>query len=605
MPGLCGIAAVDGGPLDLLQMLAAMRHFPWHRDEAWQSGPCAAGRVAVEGTPAAAEPSAGTSGDITVVFDGEIYGRPAGASPEPAALSLARAWAGSGVASLRALHGCFAAAVWDARRQTLSVVTDRFGMRPVYWTHRRGRLAFAAEIKALLTDPAVPRGLSERGVSQFFAFGQFLGDGTLYEAIHALPPAACLTWDARADTVTVTEYSAASPAAQARDDAGWLELIGERLVTAVARACAETDGLGLSLSGGLDARTVLGVAPRESRLTCLSLGVPGGIDHRSAERLARLAGQPHHRQLLDGDFLGRFSELLDPVVRLTDGHYLDQGIVYSTLPMYRELGVRVLLRGHAGELMHMRKAYAFSMDARATALDSSKALDDWLWQRLSHYMIGEVAADVFTRGIAARLRESARASLSDAARRFDGVEPVPQRIWHLFVRERLHRETALSLHMFRSFVEVRVPFLDPDLIDALLAAPTHLKIGDDIQTAVLRKHRPEFLRVTNANTGAPMGAGDLRVRVAHLQMRVLAKLGVPGYQPYERLGLWLARDLHPLLRDVLLDEQFLDRGIFERTAVERLLDEHRRREKNHTYLLQAMLVFELGQRQSSLLPTTP
>jgi hypothetical protein len=113
-----------------------------------------------------------------------------------------------------------------------------------------------------------------------------------------------------------------------------------------------------------------------------------------------------------------------------------------------------------------------------------------------------------------------------------------------------------------------------------------------------------------------MGAGALRVRVANLRMRVLARLGVPGYQPYERLGLWLARDLHAMLRGVLLDEQFLDRGIFDRAAVERLLDEHRRRSRNHTYLLQAMLVFELGQRLSSswpagrgeaaaLLPSTP
>jgi asparagine synthetase B (glutamine-hydrolysing) len=151
--------------------------------------------------------------------------------------------------------------------------------------------------------------------------------------------------------------------------------------------------------------------------------------------------------------------------------------------------------------------------------------------------------------------------------------------------------------MFRSFVEVRVPFLDPGLIDALLAAPSHLKIGDDIQTAVLRRHRPAFLDVVNANTGAPMGAGHQRVKLAHLKMRVLAKLGVPGYQPYERLGLWLARELHPMLRETLLDERFLDRGIFERAAIERLLDEHRNRTKNHTYLLQALLVFELGQRQ--------
>jgi asparagine synthase (glutamine-hydrolysing) len=574
-------------------MLASMRHFPWHGEQVLDLGACALGRVVVDGTPAADQRLSATLRDVTVVLDGEIYG-----TDDPAR-ELARVWASGGARSAVTLRGSFLAAVWDAGRRTLSLVTDRFGLRPLYWTHRPGRLAFASEIKALLTDPAVPQDLSEDGVSQFFAFGQFLGDSTLYGSIRSLPPSWCLTWDAQADTVTVTQTPRAGlpSSVEASDVDGWLDLVDERLVAAVARACDGTDGLGLSLSGGLDARTILGVAPRGARITCLSLGVPGGIDHRSAEALARLAGQPHHRQLLDGDFLGRFSELLTPVVRLTDGHYLDQGIVYSTMQMYRDLGVRVLLRGHAGELMHMQKAYAFSMDAEAASLPDTDSLHGWLWRRLSYYMIGEVDDSAFASGMARRLREAARASLESSARAVDDVEPPAQRIWHLFVRERLHRETALSLHMFRSFVEVRVPYLDHDLVDALLAAPVHLKLGDAIQTAILRRRRPDFLAVVNTNTGARMGASELQVTLAHLRMRVLAKLGVPGYQPYERLGLWLARDLHPLLRSTLLGERFLDRGIFDRTAIERLLDEHRRRERNHTYLLQAMLVFELGQRQ--------
>lgn len=598
MPGLCGVGAASeangGAGAALRPMLAALSYYPWHRQESVDEDQCAIGRVAVEGTPAGDAKAAAVHGDLVVVVDGELYGQPQGRS---SAETIAVGLAADGTTFLNGVHGCFAAACWDRRAQSLTVVTDRFGMRPVYWTHRAGRLLFAAEIKALLTDPAVPRALSEEGVSQFFAFGQFLGDTTLYGDVRALPPAACLTWDARTDRVTLSNWANTRVPLSAATDVEWLDLIDDRLVSAVERACRDTGGLGLSLSGGLDARTILGVVPDATAVTCLSLGVPGGMDHLSAARMAELAGQTHHRQLLDGDFLGRFSELLQPVVRHTDGHYLDQGIVYSTLQMYRDLGVRVLLRGHAGELMHMRKAYAFSMDAEAQALGSTAALHDWLWRHLSHYMVGEADPSVFAGGMTVRLRESARASLEVSAARFEHLEPPSQRIWHLFVRERLHRETALSLHLFRSFVEVRVPFLDLALIDALLAAPVHLKVNDDIQTHVLRHHRPDFLHVVNTNTGAPMGAGPLRVKFEHLRMRVMAKLGVAGYQPYERLGLWLARDLHPMLRDVLLGEQFLDRRIFERGAVERLLDDHRERRRNHTYLLQAMLVFELGQRQ--------
>src|SRR6476646_11882341 len=100
--------------------------------------------------------------------------------------------------------------------------------------------------------------------------------------------------------------------------------------------------------------------------------------------------------MLAGDFLQQFEPLLDEVVRLTDGQYLDQGIVLTTLPAYRDLGITTLLRGHAGELLHMRKAYAFSLDAPALAAPDDRALEAWLWRHLSGYMVGEVNGPLFT-----------------------------------------------------------------------------------------------------------------------------------------------------------------------------------------------------------------
>ena len=62
----------------------------------------------------------------------------------------------------------------------------------------------------------------------------------------------------------------------------------------------------------------------------------------------------------------------------------------------------------------------------------------------------------------------------------------------------------------------------------------------------------------NANNGATMSAGPLMQKFGEFKLRVLAKLGVPGYQPYERLGLWLRRELRDLVLRILLDPQCLD-----------------------------------------------
>ena len=121
-------------------------------------------------------------------------------------------------------------------------------------------------------------------------------------------------------------------------------------------------------------------------------------------------------------------------------------------------------------------------------------------------------------------------------------------------------------------------------------------MGTSIQTHILRRRRPDFLNVVNANTGARMGAGRLAQSASKLRMKVLAKLGVRGYQPYERLGLWLREDLRQLVERLLLSERSLERGVFDPPAVKAVVDGHLNHGRNHTYLLLAMMTFELGQR---------
>ncbi len=596
MPGLCGI--VHSGPSEnvgdsVAQMLSRMCRYPWHRGQKLDVLGASLGHAAVEPPSGPAPRGLVSTERLTVAFDGEIYPPPDAEEGRTPQETLAAQLEERGPEHIADLNGCFACAVWDPAAARMSIATDRFGMRPVYWTVAGGRFVFASEIQALLAATGVSSDRDEEGLAQFLAFGQYLGETTLYKHIKLVPAGSWLTFDAATGSVTVDAYAPA-PAMTARSDQEWRELIDAAAVSAVRIACQGGGRLGLSLSGGLDARTILGLAPEGVPLTCVSLGIPGSIDHRAAAALARLAGQPHHALMLEGNFLASFEEQLGRMVDLTDGQYLDQGIVLTTLQRYRELGIQTLLRGHAGELMHMSKAYAFSTDAEALALTSKPALLDWLWTHLSDYMIGGADRTLFEGRAASRLRDMARAALERQVSRWDHVEPIPQRIWHLFVSERLRRETALSLQLFRNFVEVRVPFLDPAFVAPLLAAPPHLKTGDELQTFILGRHRPAFLGVVNANTGAPMGASPTRTRLAQLKLRLYSKLRVPGYQPYERLGLWLAEDLQPLLARTLLGDGAPGRDVFADAEISRLIDQHRRRERNHTFLLMALLILSLA-----------
>jgi asparagine synthetase B (glutamine-hydrolysing) len=375
-----------------------------------------------------------------------------------------------------------------------------------------------------------------------------------------------------------------------------LDRIDSAFHLAVTRCSVGTARLGLSLSGGLDARTILGLVDPARELATLCLGMEGSIDVNCAREMAQLTNRRHHTHTLDTQFLSRFEHYMRQMVHLTDGQYLCQCIVMPTLPLYRELGIEVLLRGHAGELMHMTKAYNFSLDHDAMTLSDS-GVEPWLWRRLQSHMLDGVEGALFTPRYGSDLPGLARDSLRNSLKESDGILPPQHRIWHTFLSQRIRRETALSMTEFASVVETRLPYLDSELIDTLMMAPPELKLSETIQTFILHKRQPAFLNVVNANTGARMGASPLVRKLGQLRLKVLAKIGVKGYQPYERLGLWLRRELRAMVESLLLDDRCLGRGVFRPETVRSVVANHCATRRNHTYLILSMMIFELGQRE--------
>lgn len=592
-------------------MCARMRRHPWYVEHQHVDSDAglALGHLSLGFVNAGEQPVWSADRGIGCIMDGELYD--AGEARRQIALQdgessganhadiLLAAYQQGGAEALRDLEGSFAAAIWDGVRRRLVLLGDRFGMRPLYYTKLPGRLLFASSMQALMTDPDVSRLADWRGIAQFFCFGQYFGNDTSIEEIEVLPAASCLTYYVDDDRIEVAPYwRLEEQVTPLGGGPALLDEIDDRFCRAVNRRLGETEHLGLALSGGLDARSILGVIDHQQvKLKTINYGIEGSLDHRCAAEMAKIVGCPHVNHVLDAQFLANYRRHLEEMVRLTDGQYLSQCIIMPTLPVYRELGIEVLLRGHAGELMHMRKAYAYSLNREALAIRTNLDLESWLFRHLQSHMLSGLSAPLFKdvhQGDVEKLAlDSLRGALQPAAR----IEPPLERIWYLFVTQRLRRETALSLAKFGSVVEVRVPFLDGDLVPLLLSVPPKMKLGETIERHILAKHRPEFLGVVNSNTGTRIGAGPLRRKLSTLRMRALAKLGVKGYQPYERLGLWLRRELAEMVNDILLGEACLDRGIFRPDTVRQIIEQHQTKQRNHTYLLMAMMTFELGQRR--------
>jgi len=614
MPGIAGSVSA-AVPSNLAAVSAAMagrmKLYPWYQEQhfADDDGVIALARVTLGFINKAPQPAYNEDRTSLAMMDGELYDyeihrktlegfghRFGGASH---AELLLHGFEQTGLKFFQGLEGTFTAALWEVNKRRLRLVNDRWGMKPFYYVHLPGKLLFASEIKALLADPAVSRKIDPRGLAQFFTFGQLLAEDTLYEGLRLLPAAACLAYDAERDKVSLDRYWRLESHAGTNGltQSQILDRLDESFKIAVDRRVQGTENLGISLSGGLDSRTILANIDPNRPLTSVCLGMEGSIDHDSAAEMARLTGRPHHRYVLNTEFLAHFEEHLRHMVHLTDGHYLSQCIVIPTLPLYRELGIEVLLRGHAGELMHMEKAYNFSLNKEAMGLNSSADLEAWLFRRLRTYMLDAVDGSLFTPAFQGHIDDQARESLQGCFRESEGMQPLLHRVWHMFISQRLRRETAMSMMEFGSVVETRLPFLDNDLIDALLSAPPEMKLSETIQAHILQRRLPAFLNVVNANTGARLGANRLERFLAKVRLKVFAKLGVKGYQPYERLGLWLRQDLRSVVERVLLGQACLDRGVFNPVTVRNVVQQHFDNQRNHTFLLMAMMIFEAGQQE--------
>jgi asparagine synthase (glutamine-hydrolysing) len=593
-------------------MAARLRHdYTWFEEDHYvdEALGVSLGRVALKAIYPGSQPATNEDESIVAVMDGEIYDYD---KHHEKLVSRGHKFVGNSQAELlihgceeggmrffEGLHGKFAAALWDKKRQRLILATDRFGMKPLYYAKVAGGLLFASEIKAILVERSISRSTNLRGIAQFFTFGQLLGEDTFFKEINLVPAAGWLVWDMDSNRLSIDRYwrlkSEAAP--QEFNEQDHLARIQEAFRAAIQRSIVGTKRLGLSLSGGLDSRTLLAAIPPNRSLTTVSMGVDGGIDHRCAEQMARLANRPHHRCVLNEAFLGQFEQHLNRMVRLTDGHYLCQCIVMPTLPVYRDLGIQILLRGHAGELMHIRKAYNFSLDRRALAIRDETDLKAWLFQHLQAYMLEGTGSSLFAPAYRQHIEGLAKESLEGCLSESAETSPALHRIWHLFISQRLRRETAMSLVEFGSFVETRIPFLDNELVGALLTAPPEMKLGETIQSHLLRHSMPALLHVINVNTGTRLEAGQVARAFGRARLKVLAKLRFKGYQPYERLGLWLRRELRPLVQKLLLSEPCLERGIFDPDAVKAVVENHSAGLRNHTYLILALMIFETCNRQ--------
>jgi asparagine synthase (glutamine-hydrolysing) len=214
-----------------------------------------------------------------IVFNGEIYNfRELRAELEAAGncfkshsdteviLAAYRTW---GADSFGRLRGMFAFALWDKARQTLLLVRDPMGIKPLYYYDGDRSFSFASEVRTLLKTGLVPRNLDPDGLFSFLAFGSVYEPRTIIEGIFAVPPGHVTSLETIGEkgSVTIRQYwdpltfirAAAAHNAdvqnadfQSTDDSEAERKLPTLLRDAVLSHLVSDVPVGVFLSGGID-----------------------------------------------------------------------------------------------------------------------------------------------------------------------------------------------------------------------------------------------------------------------------------------------------------------------------------------------------------------
>lgn len=217
--------------------------------------------------------------------------------------------------------GMFAFAIWDTRDQSLLLVRDRVGIKPLFYFKDQSLLLFGSELRTLYAHPQYKKKLSQRGLGQYFALGYTLDKTTVLEDTYRLPAGHFLK--IKADGVlNLHKYWCIEDTERGAykgtfDDA--VEDLEKLTESAFSYRLVSDVPVGVFLSGGIDSTFLSAILKKRIKADLLHItigfGDPRYDETHLATKIASELGVRHEVHYLDAPdaekSLRQFSEIYD------------------------------------------------------------------------------------------------------------------------------------------------------------------------------------------------------------------------------------------------------------------------------------------------------
>ena len=555
MCGISGILHLSDPPADLAAIAQAMAEAQAHRgpDDSglWSDGPVALSHrrlSIIDLSEGGHQPMTSADGRYVITYNGELYNyRELRAQldypfhTQSDTEVLLAAFAQWGPACLPRMHGMFAFAIWDRHEQFLFLARDRMGIKPVYFSFEENNFCFASELRAILASGQVRPEIDPAALLEYLRFQTVYAPATLLKGIQLLPAGHFLT--VKKGKLEMTEWWSAEKRIdrQERSPEATRKAVRDALAKAVERRLVSDVPFGAFLSGGIDSSAIVGLMAEVSTSPVHTFTVTFDESSYSeapyAAEIARRFRTEHTEIRLSPR---HFLDLLPAALAALDHPSGDGPNTYVVAKATKDAGITMALSGLGGDELfagydHFKRLYrlqnmgwlnAIPRPLRQLAASTLQTLSPSVAAQKIAALLPSPKIDLasayplqrqvlldtqisqisnpssFAKATADTANHSsfAKATADTANHKSLILSQISLLELRTYLQHTLLRDTD-QMSMAHA-LEVRVPFLDHELVELALGIPDDLKyphtpkqllvesLGDLLPTSIV--HRPKM-----------------------------------------------------------------------------------------------------------------
>lgn len=570
------------------------------------------------------QPMFSEDGNFVIIFNGEIYNHwdlrkdlihDYNFQSTSDTETVLYAYIKYGISFLKKLNGIFALAILDRRKKEVVIARDPFGVKPLYFYQDKEKLLFSSEIKSFLKFE-INKEISAKAIANYLTFSWSPGGYTPFKNVIKIEPGHFF----RISTIEFHNYQIEKfyqiPYSGKYSNKSEEELIEElevKLINSVKRQLLSDVPVGFFLSGGLDSSLLVAIAKKinpEKNIECFTIdtgdwGRMEGFknDLEYAKEIASYLGVSLNIIKADVNILADFDKMIwhldEPQ---TDAAPLN---VLNICKAAKEKGIKVLIGGTAGDdlLSGYRRHRVINLERQIDKIPRimrtwakplinclpiripavrrvrriSENIEKPLFQRLSGYF-SWIPYDAMTSLLDKEFRKQLNgynplSHFLELNKRIPDEKSILNQVlfWEMntfLVDHNLNYTDKLAM---ACGVEVRVPYLDLELVNFATTIPPELKLKGKETKYILKKVAKRYLP-------------------EEVIYRPKTGFGAP-------MRKWILEDLDSMIQNRLSKSRLDEIGIFNPDEVWSLINENKRGKIDGSFSIWALLAIESWIRQ--------